>query len=622
SQEGAAVEMKRQTPNLSEKSDDKPGISPSPSPSQPTSTPSITPPSRPRALPSASNSKSKSPSPRSNGDGGTASSSSNSTSTTTISPCSSFSSPYCRPSRKTLLIPKPKPKPKPKPGPASVDDPAVLGTSPSQPTTKHAVRYGSSCPRPRPRPRPRLRTGPTPTADQFARSSPRRGLPLLPESTSRAGGHPHAAADLQSKLDGNEIVIRNLRSEISALKAELCLAHSLNSELQSLNMKLSDDLASALSKLSPHSLHNHLEEPVTEYQSPKFKDIQKLIANKLQQPPGRVKEKITSDSTTVPAAKSTIPKASYVQNNGPSSLPPPPPPPPSLARLPSKANTPLVLNSAAVMQPGEGKFPQRAVNLKQNTSLISVHSSIVGEIQNRSAHLMAIKADIETKGEFINGLIESVLAASCTDIEDVVKFVDWLDRELSSLADERAVLKHFKWPEKKADAMREAAIEYRDLKLLESEISSYEDGTTIPCRAALKKMAGLLDKSDRSIQRLVRLRNSVILSYKDHKIPTDWMQDSGIISKIKKCSVKLAKVYMERVTRELQLAQNLDKEFAQEALMLQGVQFAYRAHQVKLEAEAKFAGGLDSETLCAFEEFRQHVPGNHVTTRELLTGIP
>lgn len=56
------------------------------------------------------------------------------------------------------------------------------------------------------------------------------------------------------------------------------------------------------------------------------------------------------------------------------------------------------------------------------------------------------------------------------------------------------MLRHFKWPEKKADAMREAAVEYRSLKLLESEVSSYKDDTDIPCELALKKMASLLDK--------------------------------------------------------------------------------------------------------------------------------
>ena len=35
----------------------------------------------------------------------------------------------------------------------------------------------------------------------------------------------------------------------------------------------------------------------------------------------------------------------------------------------------------------------------------------------------------------------------------------------------------------------------------------------------------------------------------------------------------------------------------------------------------QFAGGLDAETLCAFEEIRQHVPGHLAGSRELLAGI-
>ena len=44
-----------------------------------------------------------------------------------------------------------------------------------------------------------------------------------------------------------------------------------------------------------------------------------------------------------------------------------------------------------------------------------------------------IRTDIETKGEFINDLIKRVVDAAYMDIEDVLKFVDWLDGELSSL---------------------------------------------------------------------------------------------------------------------------------------------------------------------------------------------
>lgn len=47
--------------------------------------------------------------------------------------------------------------------------------------------------------------------------------------------------------------------------------------------------------------------------------------------------------------------------------------------------------------------------------------------------LFQIRADIETKGEFINGLIKKVVEAAYMDIEDVLKFVNWLDGELSSL---------------------------------------------------------------------------------------------------------------------------------------------------------------------------------------------
>lgn len=60
--------------------------------------------------------------------------------------------------------------------------------------------------------------------------------------------------------------------------------------------------------------------------------------------------------------------------------------------------------------------------------------------------------------------------------------------------DERAVLKHFNWPEQKADALREAAFEYSDLKKLESEASSFRDVARQACSTTLKKMQTLLEK--------------------------------------------------------------------------------------------------------------------------------
>ncbi len=60
--------------------------------------------------------------------------------------------------------------------------------------------------------------------------------------------------------------------------------------------------------------------------------------------------------------------------------------------------------------------------------------------------------------------------------------------------DERAVLKHFDWPEGKADALREAAFEYQDLMKLHVQVSLFEDKAEMPREKALKRMLTMLEK--------------------------------------------------------------------------------------------------------------------------------
>ncbi|KAK2969681.1 hypothetical protein RJ640_025858 [Escallonia rubra] len=451
--------------------------------------------------------------------------------------------------------------------------------------------------------------------EQFARPTSQR----LSGSTNSLRKTNEAGIDGKNKetqdmLDQKHTLIRNLQADVLALKADLNKAHSLNIELRSHNHKLSVDLAAAEAKIATLTSHNKIE-LVPEYESPIFRDIQKLAANKLEI--GTVKNDVIQETSTkeTPAAdmQRKIIKC-------PSTLPPPPPPPPPPSRPQVRAATVGTASAVVTLYHTLARHhgnKDLVVGGKYNKlTASSVHNSIVGEIQNRSAHLLAvrIKSDIETKQVLIDGLIKKVLSAAYTDIADVLKFVDWLDNELSSLADERAVLKHFDWPEKKADAMREAAIEYRSLKLLETEVLSYKDDVDVPCAVALKKMAGLLDKSERSIHRLIKLRSSVMVSYGNLKIPTDWMLDSGIVTKIKQASIMLAKMYMKRVVLELESIQYSERESTQEALLRQGVQFAYRAHQ--------FSGGLDSETLCAFEDIKKLVPGHLQGSQELFAAIP
>uniref|UniRef100_A0A0D9XN00 Protein CHUP1, chloroplastic n=2 Tax=Leersia perrieri TaxID=77586 RepID=A0A0D9XN00_9ORYZ len=278
-----------------------------------------------------------------------------------------------------------------------------------------------------------------------------------------------------------------------------------------------------------------------------------------------------------------------------SSIPPPPPPPPTSRGIPQGQGVPVPPpppppkpnNNSSRRPPGLNASSSKAtalVDMYKSLSLTTTTtttntatSSFVGELQNRSTHLLAIKADVESKAGLINHLITKVHQTTYSNVEQ---------------SDETAVLKHFSWPERKADALREATFEYRHLNSVLTQISKSDDITTlVSCEATLTKTSALQHKLEKSMARLVNLRSSAMPSYKELRIPTDWMLDSGIASKMRLASLKLAKVYMKRSLKEL------DRETGGEALLAQSVRFAYRVHQ--------FAGGLDCEAMRLFEDLMQ-----------------
>ncbi|KAA8515146.1 hypothetical protein F0562_018325 [Nyssa sinensis] len=289
----------------------------------------------------------------------------------------------------------------------------------------------------------------------------------------------------------------------------------------------------------------------------------------------------------------------------PKAAPPPPPPMPAkgLKSVPTKVRrVPEVVEFYHSLMRRDSRRESGGGASDVPTQAATANArDMIGEIENRSSHLLAIKTDVETQGDFIRFLIKEVENAAFTDIEDVVPFVKWLDDELSYLIDERAVLKHFDWPEQKADALREAAFGYCDLKKLESEASSFRDDPRQPFAHALKKMQALFEKLEHVVYNLSRMRESATKRYKVFRIPMDWMLDTGYISQIKLASVKLALKYMKRVSAELETVGGGPEE---EELIVQGVRFAFRVHQ--------FAGGFDVETMRAFQELRDKARLCHI----------
>ncbi|KAF8675863.1 hypothetical protein HU200_047355 [Digitaria exilis] len=313
-----------------------------------------------------------------------------------------------------------------------------------------------------------------------------------------------------------------------------------------------------------------------------------------------------------PPRSSTRTKSSSSPSSGSAAAPPPPPPPPPPpARRPFGAAFPASSGSSGQcvrrvpevvefyhsMMRRESKRDGGAAASEAANGVggVAAARDMIGEIENRSAHLLAIKSDVERQGDFIRFLIKEVEGAAFVNIEDVVSFVKWLDDELSRLVDERAVLKHFEWPEHKADALREAAFGYCDLKKLEGEAASFRDDARQPCAAALKKMQALFEKLEHGVYNLARVRDAATSRYARFQIPWEWMkQDAGIVSQIKLQSVKLAMKYLKRVSSELEAIEGGPEE---EELMLQGVRFAFRVHQ--------FAGGFDVDTMRAFQELKE-----------------
>ncbi|XP_021600901.1 protein CHUP1, chloroplastic isoform X2 [Manihot esculenta] len=382
--------------------------------------------------------------------------------------------------------------------------------------------------------------------------------------------------ELEASLIRNESLEKGnqeLRQEIIRLKAQISSLKAHDNERKSMLWK-------KLQNANESSKNDECQQKPSE-----FLKVSKQSAD-LSSPLPKMQESVPRKESQLPnlPPKLISPSVSSSPFSGVNKLPPtfapPPPPPPtkmsplskSVRRVPEVAEFYRLLTRKSAHM--ENKSNSTA------TSGTAFTLNMIGEIENRSTHLSAIKSDVEKRKEFINTLIKEVECAAFKDISEVESFVKWLDVELSSLVDERAVLKHFaQWPERKADALREAAFNYRDLRTLDSEASSFEDNPKEPLMKALGKMQSLQDRLEGSINNTERTRESTVKKYRDFQIPWEWLLDSGFIGQMKLNSLKLAKEYMKRITKELlQHSESLDEE----NLLLQGARFAYRVHQAAL----------------------------------------
>lgn len=380
---------------------------------------------------------------------------------------------------------------------------------------------------------------------------------------------------------------QELKQEVGRLKAQVNALKAHDTERKSvLWKKLQNSLDVKVTEkpqqIPSFSVEVPEKSPIFEKFSPKEEDI--IDATVKKERPAII----------APPPRPFTSSLKQVEGNiGPLS-PPPPPPPPTKALVGSKA----VRRVPEVMEFYRSLMRKDSQNENKSSPMgfLQVVNSrnMIGEIENKSTYLSAIKSDVEMQGGLINNLTREVETAAFNKISDVEAFVKWVDEELSCLVDERAVLKHFpQWPEKKADALREAAFSYGDMKNLHTEVSSFKSNPKQPLTQSLKRIQALQDRLEQSVSNIEKGREGTSKRYREFHIPWEWMLDTGLIGQMKLSSLVLAKEYMKRVGKQLQ-----SSDPSQDGdLLIQGVRFGFRVHQ--------FAGGFDTDTLNAFQELRK-----------------
>ncbi|EOY28047.1 Tetratricopeptide repeat-like superfamily protein isoform 2 [Theobroma cacao] len=115
--------------------------------------------------------------------------------------------------------------------------------------------------------------------------------------------------------------------------------------------------------------------------------------------------------------------------------PPPPPPPKGMRAIAAKVRrVPEVVEFYHSLMRRDSKREAGGCSVPEVLPATANARDMIGEIENRSTHLLAIKTDVETQGDFIRFLIKEVENAAFTDIEDVVPFVKWLEHGVYNLS--------------------------------------------------------------------------------------------------------------------------------------------------------------------------------------------
>eukprot|EP00898_Chlorokybus_atmophyticus_P002306 jgi/Chlat1/3076/Chrsp21S03329 len=209
----------------------------------------------------------------------------------------------------------------------------------------------------------------------------------------------------------------------------------------------------------------------------------------------------------------------------------------------------------------------------------------------RVAFEQAVQEDVERYAGMIEKLAVEVKKLRAADMSEAEAFVQEMNKRLDKLTDEAAVLKHFEWPEAKADSLREAVALHKDLTSKREallQVGGVGSAAVSRIDDALTRITNIFENVQKKVETFQRSQDATKKRFSEHGIPFDF----NIVKRLQRASSKAAGAYLRRVLDEV-TGGNCSQEKAY-SLLVSAVRFTFRVHQ--------FGGGLDKATLNAFEE--------------------
>lgn len=220
-------------------------------------------------------------------------------------------------------------------------------------------------------------------------------------------------------------------------------------------------------------------------------------------------------------------------------------------------------------------------------------AAVKDELESRSGYVRQINTERDKFGPMILDLARQIADFKASRIEHIQAFLAEVERRLAKLTDERMVLKGERfaalWPERRLDAMREAAALDRELRALLQSMDP-EGPAWTPKSNVKDELLQVVEKFDvvrPQVDARTRSKDEVQRRLDAEKVPFDW----SLLDKIVLVSVGLAKYAMAMMLSAYEdLAQQVGPAAVtrMESVLEKTLRFAFRIHQ--------FAGGFDQET--------------------------